>query len=57
MATWYDLGYFSDDLEIAYGENSMFLPLRSYKQISITNSMTVMNPGAPAGLLPNLLPG
>lgn len=55
MATWYDLGYFSDDLEIAYGENSMFLPLRSYKQISITNSMTVMNPAA-TGLLPNLLP-
>lgn len=34
MAAWYDQGYFADDLEIAYGENSMFLPLRSYKQIS-----------------------
>ena len=34
MCTWYDLGYFTDDLEIAYGENSMFLPLRSYKDIS-----------------------
>lgn len=44
MATWYDLGYFSDDLEIAYGENSMFLPLRSYKQISITNAMPGLNP-------------
>jgi len=37
MATWYDLGYFSDDLEIAYGENSMFLPLRKYKQITFSN--------------------
>jgi len=35
MAAWYDLGYFPDDLEIAFGENSMFLPLKSYKQIGI----------------------
>lgn len=34
MFTWYDIGYFKDDLEIAYGENSMFLPLRNYKEIS-----------------------
>jgi hypothetical protein len=34
MSLWYDSGYFTDDLEIAYGENSMFLPLRSYKEIS-----------------------
>ena len=27
MAQWYDFGYFPDDLEIAFGENSMFLPL------------------------------
>lgn len=31
MATWYDLGYFTDNLEIAYGENSLFLALKSYK--------------------------
>jgi hypothetical protein len=36
MSTWYDLGYFSDDLELAYGENSMFLPLKSYKEISMS---------------------
>jgi hypothetical protein len=35
MAQWYDFGYFTDDLEIAYGENSMFLPLKNYKQIAI----------------------
>jgi hypothetical protein len=35
MAAWYDLGYFPDDLEIAFGENSMFLPLKSYKQIGL----------------------
>jgi uncharacterized protein YqkB len=34
MYRWYDLGYFQDELEIAYGENSMFLPLKSYKEIS-----------------------
>jgi hypothetical protein len=31
MAEWYDFGYFQDDLEIAFGENSMFLPLQKYK--------------------------
>jgi hypothetical protein len=35
MHAWYDLGYFSDDLDIAYGENSMFLPLKSYKEITL----------------------
>jgi len=35
MAQWYDFGYFSDDLEIAFGENSMFLPLHQYKEISL----------------------
>jgi hypothetical protein len=34
MATWYDLGYFTDNLEIAFGENSMFLALKSYKQLA-----------------------
>jgi len=34
MSAWYEHGYFSDDLEIAYGENSMFLPLKSYKEVS-----------------------
>jgi hypothetical protein len=33
MAAWYDLGYFPDDLKIAFGENSMFLPLKSYRRI------------------------
>jgi hypothetical protein len=47
MATWYDLGYFSDDLEIAFGENSMFLPLRSYKQISFQSNIPGMSmPGS-----------
>ena len=32
MAAWYDLGYFPDDLEIAFSENSMFLPLKSYRR-------------------------
>jgi len=36
MAAWYDLGYFTDDLEIAHGENSLFLALKSYKQISMS---------------------
>jgi GYF domain len=27
MAQWYEVGYFSDDLEIAFGENSYFMPL------------------------------
>jgi hypothetical protein len=31
MSAWYEHGYFSDDLEIALGENSMFFPLKSYK--------------------------
>jgi hypothetical protein len=32
MAQWYDFGYFSDDLEIAFGENSHFMPLLKYKE-------------------------
>jgi len=35
MSQWYELGYFTDDLEIAYGENSLFLPLKSYKEIGM----------------------
>jgi PERQ amino acid-rich with GYF domain-containing protein len=34
MAQWYDFGYFSDDLEIAFGENSIFLPLHRYKELN-----------------------
>jgi hypothetical protein len=30
------MGYFADDLEIAFGENSMYLPLKSYKKISMS---------------------
>jgi hypothetical protein len=36
MSTWYDMGYFADDLEIAFGENSLFLPLKNYKEISFS---------------------
>jgi hypothetical protein len=35
MSTWFELGYFADDLEIAYGEHSLFLPLKSYKEIAL----------------------
>jgi hypothetical protein len=35
MAQWYEFGYFSDDLEIAFGENSIFLPLQKYKEINL----------------------
>jgi len=38
MATWFDMGYFTDDLKIAFGENSLFLPLKSYKEISMNRS-------------------
>lgn len=41
MSSWYDMGYFSDDLEIAYGENSIYLPLKSYKEINKANSATL----------------
>lgn len=34
MSQWYDLGYFQDELEIAFGENSLFLPLYEYKSIN-----------------------
>jgi hypothetical protein len=34
MSAWYEHGYFSDDLEIAFGENSMFLPLKSFKNFN-----------------------
>jgi uncharacterized protein YqkB len=37
MSYWYTEGFFQDDLEIAYGENSMFLPLKNYKDISSAN--------------------
>lgn len=35
MAQWYEIGYFSDDLEIAFGEKSIFLPLQKYKEINL----------------------
>lgn len=35
MSAWYEMGYFPDDLKMAYGENAMFLPLKSYKEISM----------------------
>jgi GYF domain len=35
MSQWYEIGYFQDDLEIAFGENSMFLPLYRYKEINL----------------------
>lgn len=38
MAQWYDFGYFQDDLDIAFGENSMFLPLHQYKEINYKQS-------------------
>jgi hypothetical protein len=40
MFTWYDIGYFADELEISYGENSMFFPLKSYKEISMNKLMS-----------------
>jgi hypothetical protein len=40
MSQWYDMGYFTDDLELAYGENSLFLPLKSYKEIGIAKFST-----------------
>jgi hypothetical protein len=47
MAQWYDFGYFSDDLEIAFGENSMFLPLHQYKEINLKqNSNGAVTVGA-----------
>jgi hypothetical protein len=46
MAQWYEFGYFSDDLDIAFGENSMFLPLHQYKEINMKQN----------GVLPGTLP-
>jgi len=40
MFAWYDVGYFADDLEIACGENSMFLPLKNYKEVNKQYSST-----------------
>lgn len=38
MSAWYEMGYFNDDLEIAYGENSIYLHLKNYKEISKGNA-------------------
>ena len=44
MLQWYDNGHFNDELEIAQGENSMFLPLKKYKEYCSTKLQT-QNPG------------
>lgn len=38
MAQWFEHGYFADDLEIAFGKNSMFLPLHEYKHMHLKQS-------------------
>ena len=33
MNYWYEEGYLHDDIEIANGKNSMFFPLKSYREM------------------------
>lgn len=34
MQTWYEAGYFTDEIPIALGANTMFMPLKSFKEMS-----------------------